>query len=340
MVPYLALGAEITEDYHERSQIAVMRTNMGWFIGILASGTALLLLFNEKNGVDGRFVIDNYHLYGWINGFLVIVFSTICIAGTWQYIPRITSGAAHAGSNMLRDMMSTFRNKNFLYLVILDMAVGGIGGITATLLMVTYTYFWELSAAQTSLLFAGPIVVAVLLVAVFSGPLNRLLEKQQLLRLTCVLTMVNLLWLTPLKLFGLLPDNNTLVFILIYANWAIHVTMSILRMIAVQSLLADIVDEHDLATGKRQEGVMFAAAFFSAKFISGFGYLVAGPFLDLIGLESGAQPGEVSSQVIWGLGLIMGPGLALIMLVPMWMSYKITTSHDRHQAVQQALAKR
>jgi GPH family glycoside/pentoside/hexuronide:cation symporter len=340
MVPYLALGAEITDDYHERSRIAVMRTNMGWFIGILASGTALLLLFNEKNGVDGRFVIDNYHLYGWINGFLVIVFSTICIAGTWQYIPRITSGAAHAGSNMLRDLKSTFRNKNFLYIVILDMAVGGIGGITATLLMVTYTYFWELNAVQTSLLFAGPIMVAVLLVAVFSGPLNRLLEKQQLLRLTCALTMVNLLWLTPLKLFGLLPDNNTLVFILIYANWAIHVTMSILRMIAVQSMLADIVDEHELSTGKRQEGVMFAAAFFSAKFISGFGYLVAGPFLDLIGLEAGAQPGEVSSRVIWGLGLIMGPGLALIMLVPMWMSYKITSSHDGHLAVRQALAER
>lgn len=206
--------------------------------------------------------------------------------------------------------------------------------------MVTYTYFWELNATQTSLLFAGPILVAVVLVALFSGTLNRLLEKQQLLRLTCAITMINLLWLTPLKLFGLLPDDNTLVFILIYANWAVHVTMSILRMIAVQSLLADIVDEQELATGKRQEGVMFAAAFFSAKFISGFGYLVAGPFLDLIGLEAGAKPGEVSNQVIWGLGLIMGPGLALIMLVPMWMSYKITASHDRHIAVREALDRR
>ena len=95
----------------------------------------------------------------------------------------------------------------------------------------------------------------------FSGLLNRLFEKQQLLRLTCALTTINLLWLTPLKLFDLLPDNSTVVFALIYANWAVHVTMTILRVIAVHSLLADIVDEQELATGKRQEGVDFCCGF-------------------------------------------------------------------------------
>ena len=41
-------------------------------------------------------------------------------------------------------------------------------------------------------------------------------------------------------------------------------------MIAIQSLMADMVDEHELATGKRHEGIMFATAFFSSKFVSGF----------------------------------------------------------------------
>ena len=255
MVPYLALGAEITNDYHQRSQLAGMRTIMAWFIGTLASATGLIFLFNEENGLDGRFVIDNYHFFGWINGFLVILFSVICIAGTWQYIPKLSSGAANASGNMLRDLFSTFRNKNFRYMVILDMGLGGIGGITATLLMVTYTYFWQLDAIQTSLLFAGPIILAVLLSTVFSGLLHRLFEKQQILRLTCALTSINLLWLTPLKLFDLLPDNSTVVFALIYFNWAIHMTMTILRVITVHSMLADIVDEQELATGKRNEGL-------------------------------------------------------------------------------------
>ena len=340
MVPYLALGAEITDDYHERTQLAGMRTHMAWIIGTLVSATALFFLFNEENGLDGRFVIDNYHFFGWVNGLLVILFSVICIVGTWQYIPKLASGTVHAGSNMLRDIFITFRNKNFLYIVILDMAVGGIGCITATLLMVTYTYFWQLDATQTSLLFAGPIILAVLLSAVFAGSLNRLFEKQQILRLACALTTINLLWLTPLKLFDLLPDNSTLVFALIYANWTVHTTMTILRVITVHSLLADIVDEQELATGKRNEGVVFAAAFFSSKFMGAFAYLIAGPFLDLIGLQAGAQPGEVSSTVIWGLGLMMGPGLAIIMLLPMWMSFKLNVSHASQLKVRQTLSQR
>ena len=206
--------------------------------------------------------------------------------------------------------------------------------------MVTYTYFWQLDAAQTSLLFAGPIILAVLLSAVFSGSLNRLLEKQQVLRWTCALTTMNLLWLTPLKLLDLLPDNSTVVMALICANWTVHSAMTILRVIVVHSLLADIVDEQELATGRRQEGVIFAAAFFSAKFISGFSYLIAGPFLDLIGLQAGARPGEVSSTVMWGLGLIMGPGLAVIMLLPMWMSFRLNMSHASQLAVRQALSQR
>ncbi len=200
---------------------------MAWITGTLVSATALIFLFKEENGLDGRFLIDNYHFFGWVNGLLVILFSVICIAGTWQYIPKLASGTGHADSNMLRDIFITFRNKNFLYMVMLDMAVGGIGSITATLLMVTYIYFWQLDAIQTSLLFAGPIILAALLSAVFSRSLNRLFEKQQILRLTCALTSINLLWLTPLKLFDLLPDNSTVVFALIYFNWAIHMTMTI-----------------------------------------------------------------------------------------------------------------
>ena len=116
--------------------------------------------------------------------------------------------------------------------------------------------------------------------------------------------------------------------------------MTILRVIVVHSMLADISDEQELATGRRQEGVIFAAAFFSAKFVSGFSYLIAGPFLDLIGLEAGARPDEVSDTVIWGLGLIMGPGLAIIMLLPMWMSFKITMNRASQVKVGQALSRR
>lgn len=340
MVPYLALGAEITGDYHERTRLASARTNLGWFVGVLVPSGAMMLMFNSEQGIDGRFVIENYQHYGWLNVCAVLLVSAICIRGTWHYIPSLIERAPDKSNNMLRDIISTFRNRNFRYLVILDTAIGGMGGIMGALLMVTFTYFWQLNTVQVSILFGGPPLLAVVFVTASSGYLNRKLEKQQVLQWSCALGAFNLLWLTPMKLLGWLPEKSGLVFALVFLNYALFVTMSILRTIANHAMLADIADEQELATGQRQEGVMFAAAFFSAKFISGFGYMVAGPFLDLIGLEAGVLPGEAPAKVIWGLGLIMGPGLALLMLIPLWMALKLNLSHAGQLQVQRALRER
>ena len=314
MVPYLALGAEITSDYHERTLLASMRTNLGWFLGVLAPASALLFLFDYSDGSDGRFVIEHYRVYGWFNAAAVLVFSTLCIVGTWHYIPELLSRVTQHSENIMRDILHTFRNRNFRQIVFLETALGGMGGIT--------------------------IFMAVILLGIASPFFNRKLEKQQLLRLSCILGLLNLLWLTPLKLFDLLPASDQVVFGLIFANYSIFVAMTILRTISAHALLADIADEHDLESGQRQEGIMFAAAFFAAKFISGFGYLVAGPVLDLIGLEPGAVPGQTPVSVDWGLGLVMGPGLALIMLIPVWMAFRIDLSYAGQRKIQAALRAR
>lgn len=340
MVPYLALGAEISTDYHERTLLASARTNLGWFIGVLVPAISLALVFTAQEGVDGRFVSSHYHTYGILCAVGIVVASWICIKGTEAYIPTLPQSIHTGASSLWRDIAGTFRNRNFRLIVILETVLGGMGGIISTLLMVTYTYFWQLDTAAISVLFAGPPLVAVLLVTTSSRFINQSLEKQQLLRLSCVLGALNLLWLTPLKLLGWLPDNSSLVFALIFFNYTLNTTFSIVRTVSNHALLADIADEQDLATGQRQEGVMFAAAFFAAKFISGFGYLVGGPFLDLIGLESGMQPGEAPASVIWGLGLIMGPGLALMLAIPAWVAFRVDLNKNNQLEIQRALRSR
>jgi glycoside/pentoside/hexuronide:cation symporter, GPH family len=72
MIPYLALGAEMTTDYHERTRIASARTNLGWFMGVVAAAAAMFFIFNDSKGIDGRFIADNYHLYGLARLFLAL----------------------------------------------------------------------------------------------------------------------------------------------------------------------------------------------------------------------------------------------------------------------------
>ena len=340
MVPYLALGAEISTDYHERTRLSNARTNLGWFVGVLVPATSLAFLFTSDTAVDGRFISDNYHQYGLLSALGIICASWICLRGTWGYIPTLPKADDTTENSLWHDIRDTFRNRNFRYMVGLETLIGGIGGIISTLLMVYYTYFWQLETSEISLLFAGPPLLAVLLVTTSAKFMNERLEKQQLLRLSCVAGAINLLWLTPLALLDLLPGNHTLVLTLIYLNWTIHITFVIIRTVSMFSLLADIADEQDLSTGRRQEGVMFAAAFFAAKFISGFGYLVAGPFLDVIGLETGMQPGETPPSVFWGLGLVMGPGLAVMLVIPAWMAFRLDLNMKNQLDIQQTLKAR
>ena len=42
------------------------------------------------------------------------------------------------------------------------------------------------------------------------------------------------------------------------------------------SALADISDEHELNTGRRQEGIFYSARTFFAKVTNGIGHLIAG----------------------------------------------------------------
>ena len=341
MVPYLALGAEISTDYHERTLLASARTNLGWFVGVVVAASALALIFTPQGGLDGRFVISHYQSYGILSAAGVIIASCICIGGTRAYIPTLPQSVHQKGSNLWRDIAGTLRNRNFRLIVLLETVLGGMSGIIATLLMVTYTYFWQLDTAAISALFAAPPLLAVLLVTTSSRRLNLRFQKQQLLRISCIFGALNLAWLTPLQLLGWLPDSSSgIVLGLLMVNYTLHTTFSIVRMVSIQAMLADIADEHDLATGQRQEGVLFAAAFFTAKFVSGFGFLVAGPFLDLIGLEAGMQPGEAPRSVILGLGLIMGPGLAVLLAIPAWAAFKLDLNLEMQLQTQQALKAR
>jgi Na+/melibiose symporter-like transporter len=340
MVPYLALGAEISSDYHERTRLSSARVNLGWFVGVLVPASSLALLFTPSGDTDGRFVADNYVHYGMLSAFGVIIASLICINGTKAYIPKLTGARASGSKGMWRDIVTTFRNRNFRLVVLLETVIGGMGGIISTLLMVYYTYFWLLDTKDISAMLAGPPLMAVLIVTTSSSFINQRLEKQQLLKVSCILGGLNLLWLTPLKLFEVLPQEQWLVLLLIYLNYVIHITFVIIRSVSALSLLADIADEQDLATGQRQEGVMFAVAFFASKFVSGFGYLVAGPFLDAIGLQTGMQPGETPDSVIWGLGLMMGPGLGIMLILPAWWASRIRLNKESHRQIQQSLRAR
>jgi len=84
----------------------------------------------------------------------------------------------------------------------------------------------------------------------------------------------------------------------------------------------------------------FAAMAFAGKSASGVGHQIAGIGVDAIGFPARAVPGEVPQDVLFGLGLLYGPGsmLLAVIAVVFLMGYRLDRA--RHAEIAAALEAR
>jgi Na+/melibiose symporter-like transporter len=142
-----------------------------------------------------------------------------------------------------------------------------------------------------------------------------------------------------LRLLGLFPANGSDILLpILLASLMIAVLGLAIGLIAVLSMLGDISDENELLTGLRQEGLIFSARAFFAKASNSVGHFVAGVSLDLfIVLPFEAVPGAVDDDVVWRLGLIAGPVMAIagLVAIPIYSRYRL--SRTNHSMILDAL---
>jgi Na+/melibiose symporter-like transporter len=144
-----------------------------------------------------------------------------------------------------------------------------------------------------------------------------------------------------LRLLDLMPENgNPVLFYIIAVHVIILVSAGVAIGISTSSMIADVVDENELVTGKRQEGMFFSAIAFTAKATSGIGGFVAGVALDIIDFPTMADPATVAPDKVFKLGLAVGPGLMLLFLVTLIFLSRYQITRDRHAETLAELARR
>ncbi len=89
-------------------------------------------------------------------------------------------------------------------------------------------------------------------------------------------------------------------------------------------MLGDISDEVELETGKRQEGILYAALSFMQKVNTGLGTFTAGLVLSLIGFK-GVNSSE---SEIYSLIIVQGPVSGMLVLIPVFLVYKYKISRS------------
>ncbi len=343
-IPHTALGAELSDDYEERSLIVSYRTMLGWLAGVALPALGLTFVFSRgADGGDGRLVATNYSAYAWMSFVVVVVAIAITAFFTRKQIPRLPVPATRRKLRWLdpfRDVLDALRNRNFRRIFSALLLLGVSTGVAVTLGYYTNTYFWEFSATQIGLILSSSVIGTTLAFAILR-PLVTRFEKRSILLVSILIMIVNGIWFPSARLLDLLPPNGDPILFplaVIFQMVMAGAVMTIQTMGA--SIVADVVDEHEVETGERREGVFFAAMGFSMKIPTGLGQLAGGILIDTIGIETGLQPGEVPADVLWNLGLVVGPLLALSYLAPTALLALYRLDRSRHAELRAILVER
>jgi len=343
-VPSAALAAELTDHYDERSVLLSYRSFFAWIGGLSIQLLAFTVLLKpDATHKVGQLNPAGYVHYGTIAAAVMFVCMLASAAGTHHCIPSLKQPPPRRHLTFAQafgEARQTLSNRSFLFLLVSTLASALMIGIAASLNQYFNTYFWGLTSRQIAGLTAGVFMSAFL--ALFLGPLvaRRLGKRTTTMALFVGAVTIGIAPLM-LRLAGLMPLNHTpALYWTIFTTSVTGVTLAIISLTMGGAMIADVVEEAELTTGRRSEGLFFAASTFVSKSVSGFGVLGASILIQLIGLKPGADPATVPAGVLRHLALLYCPlaitlyGTALLLL----FGYKITRAS--HQDTLRRLAER
>ncbi len=336
ILPHLALGAELSDSYLERTRIFRYNTFFAFSSGAIASICffGFVIPDGAKPGIDTS--VASAILAG--AGALAIFVSAHF---TRDQIPHLSQPAIdERGFSLVRllsEALGVFSNRNYRMLFYGLLCVSATLGVRETLSAHIGLYFWELQPWQLGL-FPFVAIASYVLCAYLVAPLNRRFEKNGAMALAVATAIFAAAVPILARFAGLFPENGSwsllaalCLFVALFYGSAFILTTS------VHSAVSDIVDEHELATGRRQEGVFYAVRTFFSKMSIAFGHLIAGIVIDIIEFPTNPVPGQIDPQVIMELGLFDGVLASIPAYFAIYFYSRYRIDRARHAEIRQQL---
>lgn len=348
-VPHLALGAEIARDYNQRSTMYAFNTFFGYMGGAMFVPISYLIFFPTTEEFNPALLNkEAYTPWSLFGGGLMIFAILVCVFGTKSEIPRLKelddriAKEKFGFRRLVIEVGQAFKNPSFraiFFGMMLSTFILAFEGIFNPFMGF---HFWGMKTEQLALIPLGQIVGLTL--SVFLIPiLTSKFDKKPTLIGCALLTIININAPILLMLSGVSwfpePGSNTLLMLLIVSAGMTAILGPII-FATLNSMFADITDEHELEVGERREGVIFSARAFALKATSSMGLIFGGILLDFIAFPRGAKLGEVEAETVWQLGLIAGPATSIFTFFGMalYMGYRIDRA--RHEEITRELARR
>lgn len=314
-VPYLAMPAEMTEDYHERSSIMSFRAAFlvgGSFVGSAVAG-ALIKTFGGG--------MDAYRMLGYVLATVVFITMTTAVYGTRN--ARFTTYVRPTISR--RDQARLFfLNKPFMILAaakafqFLQLAAGGASTLFFLVSVMNRDESWLLPLGTS-------VIIASLLSLRFWLPIIRKFGKREVLIFALVMQgLLALSWL----LAG--PAEPLWIFI---ARAACLGVMGGAVLICSQSMIVDTIEYDRKLSGINREGLYSSVFSFVEKSMHATGPLIVGVLLAWLGYDASIprgspQPDSAITAIVTGQAIL--PALCSAAMIACLWYYRL----DENQLAQ------
>ena len=309
-LPSSALAPELARDYDERTSLIAIR---GLFTVVGGLGMTLMVyqVFMKENadgtgGITERAGYFGYSLFAAVVIFCVIIIST---TGTFKQIPYLRQPTARkiGFALMAREVAATLNNRSFVVAAVAGMFIAVAMGLKNGLELYFALYFFQLTQSQLSILTA--LGVAASVAGVMLAPrAGAMFGKKQ--AAIALFTGALATGITPLTitLMGIAPPpGSDAMFYIIFVETFFNGAMAVATGVLLSSMIADVVEDAEVKTGRRSEGLLFSADNLFKKIVSGMGIFVSGGLLAFVNFPANAKRGQVDPDILRELALIYLP---------------------------------
>jgi GPH family glycoside/pentoside/hexuronide:cation symporter len=276
-IPHGALGAELTQDHHERTRLF----GLGHLIGAIGMGLGLGLFWVLTNAEDQR-----------ATAFLLSSVGGACVAGlilwsTWR-LPERRDYQGRGGRLMMSSFRDVARNPHSrLLLLVYGIETFGVASI-AMLVPYVVQYVLGMPLTATTGVMACYLVPQFLFVPLWIRLAPRF-GKKKLWLASMVAT-----GLAFLALFAVTPETPLLIYLLpVFLGVAAGC-----GAVVAPSVQADIIDYDEYLTDERKEGAYLAVWNFVRKSAGGLMALLTGFVLQASGFEPNVEQSEGARMAI------------------------------------------
>jgi Na+/melibiose symporter-like transporter len=303
-VPNVALTAELTDDYDERTHLAVYRTCTSWlFFTVFSALVYGYWLRDLPDFPDGLLNPEGYRNMSIAASLLVLAAMLFSSMGLHSRIPTL-SPASREHHLSIRDLFVSFKGvlseRALVPLFLSGAAISTGFSVYGGLFAIYYNDFWGLNSLELSLTMA-PFACGAL-VGIFVAPyLNGIREKRTIAILATSVLCVSVATPVLLGYLGLAPmSGGSAGYFVIYGFLFVDMVTYVLVMGSLFSMITDAVEHRALLReGRREEGTIFSVQTFVLKASSALGVLFAGIALQVIGFasEGGSADPELANKI-------------------------------------------